>query len=130
MSSNSSPLYRTWNTSPLWRTPAAKMLCVSLALAGLSSLAWAQAGGAKQVQDLNQMSLEQLASVEITTVTKDPQSVLKTPAAVYVITQEDIRRSGATSLPEALRLAPGVEVARIDADHWSVAVRGFAGQFS
>jgi iron complex outermembrane recepter protein len=55
---------------------------------------------------------------------------MKTPAAVFVVTQDDIRRSGATSIPEALRLAPGVEVARIDANHWSVAVRGFAGQFS
>ena len=47
-----------------------------------------------------------------------------------MITQEDIRRSGATSIPEALRLAPGVEVAQIDSDRWSIAIRGFAGQFS
>jgi iron complex outermembrane receptor protein len=80
--------------------------------------------------NLKQLSLEQLGNVEVTTVSKDPQQVLKTPAAIFVITQEDIRRSGATSIPEALRLAPGVEVARIDADHWSVAIRGLAGQFS
>jgi iron complex outermembrane receptor protein len=79
---------------------------------------------------LKQLSLEQLGDVEITTVSKNPQQVLKTPAAIFVITQEDIRRSGATSIPEALRLAPGVEVARIDGDHWSVAIRGLAGQFS
>src|SRR5579863_6079696 len=79
---------------------------------------------------LKQLSLEQLGDVEVTTVSKDPQQVMKTPAAIFVITQEDIRRSGATSIPEALRLAPGVEVARIDADHWSVAIRGLAGQFS
>jgi iron complex outermembrane recepter protein len=80
--------------------------------------------------NLKQLSLEQLGNVEVTTVSKDPQQVLKTAAAIFVITQEDIRRSGATSIPEALRLAPGVEVARIDADHWSVAIRGLAGQFS
>ena len=80
--------------------------------------------------NLKQLSLEQLGNVEVTTVSKDPRQVLKTPAAIFVITQEDIRRSGATSIPEALRLAPGVEVARIDADHWSVAIRGLAGQFS
>jgi iron complex outermembrane receptor protein len=74
--------------------------------------------------------LEQLGDVEVTTVSKDPQQLQRTPAAVFVITQEDIRRSGATSIPEVLRLAPGVEVARIDANHWSVAIRGFAGQFS
>ncbi len=79
---------------------------------------------------LKQLSLEQLGDVEVTTVSKDPQQVMKTPAAIFVITQEDIRRSGATSIPEALRLAPGVEVARIDGDHWSVAIRGLAGQFS
>jgi iron complex outermembrane recepter protein len=79
---------------------------------------------------LGHLSLEQLGNVEVTTVSKAPEKVQRTPAAVFVITQEDIRRSGATCIPEALRLAPGVEVARIDADHWSVAIRGFAGQFS
>jgi iron complex outermembrane recepter protein len=80
--------------------------------------------------DLKQLSLEQLGAVEVTSVSKGPQQVQKTPAAIFVITQEDIRRSGATSIPEALRLAPGVEVAQIDGNHWSVAIRGFAGQFS
>jgi iron complex outermembrane receptor protein len=81
-------------------------------------------------QSLTQLSLEELRSVEVTTVSKNPQKILQTPAAIFVITQEDIRRSAATSIPEALRMAPGVEVARIDANHWSVAIRGFAGQFS
>jgi iron complex outermembrane receptor protein len=89
-----------------------------------------QSTDAKAPDALKQMSLEQLGDVEVTTVSKDPQQVQKTPAAVFVITQEDIRRSGATNIPEALRLAPGVEVARIDGNHWSVAIRGFAGQFS
>lgn len=88
--------------------------------------------GSQQPQGspLTQLSLEQLGNVEITSVSKQPQEIMQTPAAVFVITQEDIRRSGATSIPEALRMAPGVEVARIDANHWSVAIRGFAGQFS
>ncbi|MBZ5695846.1 MAG: TonB-dependent receptor [Acidobacteriia bacterium] len=81
-------------------------------------------------ENLKQLSLEQLGTVEVTSVSKDPQQVQKTPTAIFVITQEDIRRSGATSIPEALRLAPGVEVARTDGNHWSVAIRGFAGQFS
>ena len=80
--------------------------------------------------NLKQLSLEQLGNVEITSVSKDPQQVMKTPAAIFVITQADIRRSGATNIPEALRLAPGVEVARVDADHWSISIRGLAGQFS
>src|SRR5581483_9169117 len=51
-------------------------------------------------------------------------------APIYVLTQADIRRSGATSIPEILRLVPGVEVARIDSAHWAVGVRGFGNQFS
>jgi iron complex outermembrane receptor protein len=80
--------------------------------------------------NLKQLSLEQLGNVEVTTASKEPEQVWRTPAAIYVITQEDIRRSGATSIPEVLRLAPGLEVARTDSDHWAVGVRGFGGQFS
>ena len=74
---------------------------------------------------LKQLTLAELGNVEVTTTSKEPEEVWKTPAAVFVITQEDIRRSGATSIPEVLRLAPGVEVARVDSDHWSVGIRGF-----
>lgn len=80
--------------------------------------------------DLKQLSLEQLGAVEVTTASKEPEEVWKTPAAIYVITPEDIRRSGATSVPELLRMVPGVEVARIDSDHWSVGIRGFGSEFS
>jgi iron complex outermembrane receptor protein len=79
---------------------------------------------------LKQLSLAELGNVEVTTTSKEPEQVWRTPAAIYVITQEDIRRSGSTSIPEILRLAPGVEVARIDSDHWSVGIRGFGSQFS
>jgi iron complex outermembrane receptor protein len=85
---------------------------------------------AGSAQDLNQMSLEQLGNVETTTASKEPEQLRQTPAAIYVLTQEDIRRSGATTIPELLRLVPGVEVARIDSDHWAVGVRGFGGEFS
>jgi len=80
--------------------------------------------------NLKQLSLAQLGNVEVTTASKEPEEVWKTAAAIYVITQEDIRRSGATSIPELLRLVPGVEVARIDSDHWSVGIRGFGSEFS
>ena len=79
---------------------------------------------------LTQLSLEQLGNVEITSASKEPEEVWNTPAAIYVLTQEDIRRSGATTIPELLRLLPGVEVARIDSDHWAVGIRGFGSQFS
>src|ERR1700694_5714090 len=75
-------------------------------------------------------SLEALANTEVRTVSKEPVKLSRTPAAIYVITQEDIQRSGATSIPDALRLAPGVEVARIDSNQWSVGIRGFASRLS
>src|SRR5205807_9728364 len=71
-----------------------------------------------------------LGNIEVTTASKEPVKVLRTPAAIYVITQEDIRRSGATSIPEALRLAPGVTVARIDSSKWSIGIRGFGSRLS
>jgi iron complex outermembrane receptor protein len=59
-----------------------------------------------------------------------PVKAFQTPTAIYVITGEDIRRSGATSIPEPLRLAPGVEVARIDGSNWSIGIRGFGSDLT
>jgi iron complex outermembrane receptor protein len=81
-------------------------------------------------QSLKNLSLEELGRVEVTTVAKEPEQVWKTSAAIYVITQDDIERSGATSLPEVLRLAPGVEVARISGNKWSIGIRGFGSRLS
>src|SRR5579864_8623670 len=77
--------------------------------------------------DLTTLSLEELSNIEVTSVSKKPENSFQAPAAVYVITQEDIHRSGVRSIPEALRLAPGVEVERIDANNWSIGIRGFTG---
>ncbi|MGB7553018.1 MAG: TonB-dependent receptor [Candidatus Korobacteraceae bacterium] len=74
--------------------------------------------------------MSELGNIEVTTVNKEPEVVWKTPAAIFVITQHDIQRSGATSIPEALRLAPGVEVARISTDEWSIGIRGFGSRLS
>jgi iron complex outermembrane recepter protein len=87
-------------------------------------------GSQKTGENLTHLSLKQLGNTEVTTVSKEPVKIAHTPAAIFVITQEDIRRSGATSIPEALRLAPGVEVARIDSDKWSIGVRGFGSRLS
>ncbi len=81
-------------------------------------------------QSLKSLSLEQLGNLEVTTVTKEPEVIWKTPAAIFVITQQDIQRSGATNIPEALRLAPGVEVARISGDEWAIGIRGFGSRLS
>lgn len=65
--------------------------------------------------------------MEVTSASKKEQALFRTAAAVYVLTSEDNRRSGATSIPEALRLVPGLQVARIDAHTWAVSSRGFNG---
>jgi iron complex outermembrane receptor protein len=74
---------------------------------------------------LKKLSLEELSRIEVTTPSKEPEKAFDSPSAIFVITGEDIRRYGATSIPEALRLAPGVEVAQIDSNHWSIGIRGF-----
>ena len=83
-----------------------------------------------QEQQLKSMSLEQLGNVEVTTASREPEEVWKTPAAVFVITSEDIRRSSATTLPGLLRLVPGVQVSRSQSDEWAVGIRGFTSGFS
>lgn len=79
---------------------------------------------------LKEMDLEQLGNIEVTTASKEPEEVWKTAAAIFVLTQEDIRRSGANTIPEALRFVPGVEVSRINSNSWAIGVRGFGNAFS
>ncbi|WP_457674044.1 TonB-dependent receptor plug domain-containing protein [Thiolapillus sp.] len=84
---------------------------------------------AQENPDFLDMPLEDLLSMEVTSAAKKEQSIKETAASVFVITREDIHRSGVTSIPEALRLAPGVQVSRIDANKWAITTRGFNNQF-
>src|SRR5580700_5411759 len=79
---------------------------------------------------LKNLSLDQLSQIEVTSPSKEPTPAFRSPVAIYVITGDDIRRSGVTTLPDALRLAPGVEVAQIDGSKWSVGIRGFGTRLS
>lgn len=79
---------------------------------------------------LEDLTLEQLVNVQVTSVSKKETDLFTSPAAIYVISQEDIHRSGMTSIPELLRMVPGLEVARIDANHWAITARGFNGQYA
>jgi iron complex outermembrane recepter protein len=79
---------------------------------------------------LADLSLEDLLSIEVTSVSRKAQRLTDAPAAAFVVTNEDIQRSGATSIPEALRMVPGVEVARLGAGRWAVSARGFNGRFA
>ena len=127
---STAPCFRpTWRFAALlvhraaavrWQTGAACMLL----LAGGSCFAADTRG-----TPLADLSLEELANIEITTVSKRPESLADAPASVFVITGDDIRRSGAATLPEALRLAPNLQVARVDARNYAVTARGFNSPF-
>ncbi len=76
---------------------------------------------------LKRLTLEQLMNLQVTSVSKRPERLSQAGSAIQVITQDDIRRSGATSLPEALRLASNLEVAQVDSRQWAISARGFNG---
>ena len=78
---------------------------------------------------LKRMSIEQLLDLEVT-ATRSAETAGEVAAAISVITTDDIRRSGARSLPEALRLVPGIQVGRIDGARWATGARGFADRLS
>jgi iron complex outermembrane receptor protein len=99
---------------------------VILGLAAVPSPGLAQSGA----QDLGQASIEELMNIEVTSASRKEQRAGDVAAAVFVITQDDIRRSGMTTIPDVLRLAPGVEVAQINSNKWAVSVRGFNALFA
>lgn len=76
------------------------------------------------------LSLEDLTKTEISSVSRRNQSLSNVPAAAFVVTAEDIRRSGALALPDVLRMVPGIQVAQIDSGRYAVTARGFNGRFA
>lgn len=82
--------------------------------------------------DMLALSLEQLMDMDVTvnSASKSEEKVIDVPSAIYVVSQEDIRRAGITSIPEALRMAPGLHVAQITSNEWAVSARGLNGRFS
>lgn len=80
--------------------------------------------------DLTELSLEDLLSIKVVSVSKKAEKLSETSAAAYVITSDDIRRSGARNIPELLRQVPGIQVARISTNEWAISARGFASEFS
>jgi len=94
-------------------------------------ITWAGAVNEEEpVADLDNPSINELMQMEVSSVSRKSQQLSDTAAAAFIISQEDIRRSGATSIPEALRMAPGVEVAQIGAGRWALTIRGFNGQYA
>jgi iron complex outermembrane receptor protein len=107
------------------RTPRrACTTLLALAMAGVAVRAPANTA------DLATLSLEDLMGIEVTSVSKKAERLSESAAAIFVLTGEDIRKSGATSIPEALRLVPGLSVARISADKWAITARSMNSRFA
>ena len=102
------------------------ILLVGIALLAVPGLP----ASSSQSPDLTQKSLEDLMSIEVTSVSKREQKTSQAAAAVFVISREDIYRSGALNIPDLLRMVPGLDVAQIDAGKWAISARGFNGQYS
>jgi iron complex outermembrane receptor protein len=107
-------LFSFWN-SPTGRISVPRFLVLSLL-----TPAYPQTPS----DDLTQMNIEELINVEVTSVSGHEQSLSKTAAAIFVITEEEILRSGATNIRDLLRMVPGVQVAQINASSWAVSIRG------
>jgi iron complex outermembrane receptor protein len=102
------------------------LISLFLLIPGFAQVAIAQ----EPKQDLTQLKIEDLMKVEVTSVSKREQPLSETAAAIFVISQEDILRSGATNIPDLLRMVPGVFVAQINSNTWAISIRGFNGKFS
>src|SRR5574340_354129 len=90
----------------------------------------ASAGPGGDSDDFTQLSLQQLMQVKVTSVSRKQQKLAHAAAAIYVLTQEEINRSTATTIPELLRTIPGLQVARLDTGKWVVTARGFASEYA
>jgi iron complex outermembrane recepter protein len=109
--------------------PAAVTTCMIVATLTMCAAADAQDAQQKP-DDLANATLEDLMKVEVTSVSKKEQTLSRTAAAVFVITQEDIASSGARNIPDLLRMVPGMDVAQVTANSWAISARGLNGQFS
>src|SRR5438094_2379261 len=111
-------------------TPRARASALGSAVLLLLAGSATSAQGQQPSTELVETPLEKLLDIEVTSVAKRPQRVADSAAAIFVLTQDDIRRSGATTIPEALRLVPGLHVARVDSNVWVVNARGFSSRFN
>lgn len=129
------PAYR--DPLSVWATSAEQLAgCCACRRAAVILLALVLPLGAAQAPseptpaDLTELSLESLLDIEVTSVSRRGQKLSQSASPIYVITQEDIRRSGVTTIPDALRSAPGVQVMQIDGTKWAVSIRGLTGLLS
>jgi iron complex outermembrane receptor protein len=111
-----------------WFSNGVRALFPLLALAApavLPTPAFAAAGAEDELLDLSRLSIDELVQLPVTSVSRRAQPVLEAPASIFVITPDDIRRSGALTIPETLRLAPNLNVRREDSLNYAISARGF-----
>jgi iron complex outermembrane recepter protein len=109
-----------------WRdAELAGVLATAMALLSMTAPAAARSDEALSPELLKRMSLEELMDIEVISVSRRPEKLARAASAIQVITGDDIRRSGATSIPEALRLASNLDVARKNSHDWAISARGF-----
>ena len=95
------------------------------------AILWAIPAWPQQSQaDLTKVNIEDLMNIDVTSVSKKDQKLSQVASAIFVITQEDIRRSGATNIPDLLRMVPGMDVAQINANTWAISGRGLNAEFA
>lgn len=129
-------MHNTQNSAPCSCTRAATLkppFRASMerqAWAGLFTLLLSHGAWGAEPPDATVLSLDELMAIEVTSAAKKPQRLADAATAIHVLGREDIRRSGATSLPELLRHVPGVQVSRIDASRYAVGIRGFNSRYS
>lgn len=111
----------------LWRclrTPGGLLPCGTPVAAFIMAWAFAPSAVAQSIAELQRLSLEELGNVQVTSVSKANEPLSDAPAAIYVISHDDVIRSGATTIPEMLRLAPNLEVAQLNANSYAISARG------
>src|SRR5256714_839613 len=106
---------------------AGTSILLTLLVCGFQPGVTQQPDSTLSADSLKKLSIEQLMSVEVTSVSKRPERLFQAASAIQVITQDDIRRSGTASLAEALRLASNLQVAQLDSRQWAISARGFNG---
>src|SRR6185436_4768805 len=109
------------------RGPASAAMTHARAIVVFLGMGWALGPVLAQpvARNLGDLSLEQLSNIEVTSVSRRAESLSDAAASIFVISSDDIRRSGAKTLPEALRLAPNLQVARADNNQYAITARGF-----
>jgi iron complex outermembrane receptor protein len=114
-------------TNSLRRSYVLRLAYLSLTVVLLMAIpTWAQ----QKYTDLGDESIEDLMNIKVTSVSKTEEKLSRTASAIFVITQSDIRGSGATNIPDLLRMVPGLDVAQIDGSTWAISARGFNQQSS